>query len=637
MSAIVGIYNVDGRTINASALEQMADRLAHRGPDGSGVWHAGPVGLGHRMLRTTPESLCERLPLVSADGRRVITADARIDNRDELVDAFGVAASARHCADSQLILHAYERWGDCCCEHLLGDFAFAIWDDDTGRLFCARDHMGVKPFYYYASDELFVFASEIKALFCLPEVPRQINETQIASYLTSVYRDHTITFSRDILRLPAAHAVTVSPNAAEINQYWSLDPKRELHFGSDEECEAQFRDLFIEAVRCRLRSAFPVGSQLSGGLDSSSVTCVARHLLAHERDAAGTLHTFSALFDTVPECDERGYINAVIAQEGLTPHYVHADRLSPLTRIDGMLWHQDEPFGTANLFMVWALCEAAREAKVRVLLDGEDGDSVVSHGSGFLLELLFRGQWSAFVRELNAPASKLRASRRAILWRAIIVPVLSTVLPTRLTRAWQKARHFVSDSAYLPADFAERIHVDVMTSSNDKSAPPLARAARERHYEGLTSAFLQHVLEIADKTAAACSLELRHPFFDRRLVEFCLALPTEQKVRKGWTRSIVRRALAPYLPREVQWRWDKSNLSPNFRRGLLTYERARFERMCASAAGPQRIGDYVDLAKLCSLFRQCAEGVRGCEFMLFKAAVLTCWLAAYDADGVWNP
>ena len=178
MSAVVGIFYLDERPVAASELNEMLESLAHRGPDGSGAWREGATGLGHRMLWTTPESLHERLPLADQTGKLAITADARIDNRQELIHLLGVAdRPAEPISDSQLILAAYEKWGEQCVERLLGDFAFAIWDGRRQSLFCARDPLGVKHFYYYYSPgRAFVFASELKALLRLPFVPRRLNE-----------------------------------------------------------------------------------------------------------------------------------------------------------------------------------------------------------------------------------------------------------------------------------------------------------------------------------------------------------------------------------------------------------------------------------------------------------------------------
>jgi asparagine synthase (glutamine-hydrolysing) len=204
MSGIAGIYFLDGRSVDNVDLERMVARLAHRGPDGKGVWSEGCVGMGLGMLWTTPESLHEKLPLMNQRGDLVITADARIDNRAELIAKLNLTDSPPgDITDSELILASYERWGERCTDKLLGDFSFAIWDGREHALFCARDHFGVKPFYYYyLSERIFAFASEIKALLCLKEVPRQLNEVRVADYLVSMFDDKAITFYQDILRLP---------------------------------------------------------------------------------------------------------------------------------------------------------------------------------------------------------------------------------------------------------------------------------------------------------------------------------------------------------------------------------------------------------------------------------------------------
>lgn len=236
MSGIIGIYNLDGKLVDYQQLKDMVNILAHRGPDGSDAWCAGSVGLGHRMLWTTAESLLEKLPLVNQTEDLVITADLRIDNRDELIHTLQLNNyPPEKITDSQLVLAAYEKWGEQCPENLLGDFAFAIWDRQKQIIFCARDHFGIKPFYYYASEQAFIFASEIKAIFCVPDVPRQINEVRIGDYLASMFHEANITSYKDVFRLPPAHSMTVSLEGIKLQSYWSIDPNRELRLGSDEE------------------------------------------------------------------------------------------------------------------------------------------------------------------------------------------------------------------------------------------------------------------------------------------------------------------------------------------------------------------------------------------------------------------
>src|SRR5437899_3351224 len=239
MSAIAGIVRLDGAPADPANLERMLERLAHRGPDGHGSHIADSCGLGHRMLWTTPESLHERLPLMNPTGDLTLTADARIDNRDELCSLLSAPSTV---TDADLILQAYARWGERCPEHLLGDFAFALWDARRGLLFCARDHFGVKPLYYHhRPGRLFAFASDITRLLVLSDVPRRLNETRVADYLVPLLEDKEITFYEEIVRLPPAHRMTVDREGIRRQEYWSLDPEREIRLGADDEIAATFR------------------------------------------------------------------------------------------------------------------------------------------------------------------------------------------------------------------------------------------------------------------------------------------------------------------------------------------------------------------------------------------------------------
>ena len=314
MSAIAGILYTDDHQVERADLERMVATMAHRGVDGCGYWQTGEVGFGHRMFRTTPESLFETLPFVDEVAQLAITADARLDNRAELSAALGCTADG--VSDSQLILLAYARWSEQCVDHLLGDFAFVVWDARRRQLFCARDHFGIRPFYYHYGPHAFHFASEVKALRCLDAVPSILNETRIAEYLVMLFDDVAATFYQGIYRLPPAHTLVIDRQGMRVRQYWSLDPSYELRLKSDAEYAEVFRATFAEAIRCRLRSAFPVGSALSGGMDSSSITCMARQLLREEGQQR-RLHTFSGTYESVPVCDEQRYSREVIAQGGI--------------------------------------------------------------------------------------------------------------------------------------------------------------------------------------------------------------------------------------------------------------------------------------------------------------------------------
>ena len=640
MSAVVGVSNIDGKPVGRDDINRMLDCLVHRGSNGAGIWNDGPIGLGHRLLWTTPESLEEKQPLSNRSGDLIITADARIDNREELIAALDMTGMPGSITDSQLILVAYEKWGAMCLEHLLGDFAFAVWDKRTQALFCARDHFGVKPFYYhFLSGRFFVFASEIKALLCHPEVPRRLNELRVGEYLASMFDDKAITFYAGIVRLPPAHSLYVSRNGIQLRQYWSLDPSRELRLGSDDAYAEAFRELFTGAVRCRLRTAFPVGSMLSGGMDSSSVTCVARRFLAGDGDRR--LLTFSAIFDEVTQCDERQFINAVLAQRNLEPHFIHGDQLSPLADLDQVLWHQDEAFYAPNLFLTWSLYGAAKKQGVRVLLDGFDGDTTVSHGEGYLNELAYAGRWFALAKEIRAFARVFNLSSRKLLWNYArhyrLDPLISKSRAlTSMLRVWQallesilqrsnpsESRH--SWFATLNPRFAQCIGLEERRKALRGAGSNPPRTEREMHYRNLTWGVMPFTLEVLEKAAAAFGIEPRFPFWDKRLVEFCLALPPQQKVHGGWTRIVLRRALRDILPVEIQWRGSKSNLGPNFEHGLLAYERQRMEDVILGESGI--IDKYVNIDFLRDAYHRFKSGEKENDALtIWKAVSLALWL-----------
>ncbi|MGH9900717.1 MAG: lasso peptide isopeptide bond-forming cyclase [Pyrinomonadaceae bacterium] len=630
MSAIAGVYCLDGRPASPDLLEEMLTSLAHRGPDGSGLWCGGPTGLGQRMLRTTPESFSEKLPFYDGARRLAITADARIDNRRELISALAVPElTGAEIPDSLLILAAYEKWGEQCPERLLGDFAFAVWDEKRRVLFCARDHVGAKPFYFHAGRS-FVFATEIKALFRHPEVPRRINEARVADHLAGLFGDQNITFYQDIYRLPAAHGVTVGPQGTRIQRYWSLAPSRELRLGSDSEYAEAFKELFTEAVRCRQRAAFPVGSTLSGGLDSSSIGCTAREVFA--ADGNRPVHTFSAIFpglpkEVLPRLDERRYVDAVLSKGGFEPHFVRADLLSPLTDVDKVLWHEDEAVNAPNLYLHWGIYDAARRRGVRVLLDGFDGDTTVSHGFERLTELAATGRWRTLASEARALSKNVDAffTPRRIIWYFGFRPLV----PGFAVQTWRALRvrpksDRPTDSVVHP-EFARRIGLaDRIRDFDDGNA---ALTSRESHRRALNSPLISYTLEIADKAAAAFALEARYPFFDRRLMEFCLALPSEQKLSRGWTRAVMRRALDGILPREVQWRMTKADLSPNFNLRLLDYDRGILEAVILQE--PQIIERFVDVASLRAAYkRYAAHPARSSQdaITVYNAVMLALWL-----------
>ena len=621
MSGIAAVWRLDGAPLHQATLDRMIERLAPPAADAVGTWLDGPVGLGHRMLHATPESLQQKLPLAGDTGEVVVTADARLDNRVELMSALGLAhRAADGVSDGELVLRAWERWGEECPARLLGDFAFALWDARRRVLFCARDQAGVKPLYYHLGSRLVAVASETKALLAIPDVPRRLDEISIAACLVPGLDDRVATFYEGILRLPAGHCLTVTAGGGTARAYWQLDPTRELRPGSDADYAEQFRELFTDAVRCRLRSVSPAAAALSGGLDSSSVVCVARAV----QEAAGTgpLATYTARFQTIPRCDEGAYVAAVEAQGGLAPRHLPGDMLDPLGDLEGLPGREDETFHAPGYYMHGALYRAARSDGARVFLEGTGGDLVVSHGTGYLHDLARQGRWLALGREVQQLS---RAFQRPS-WRTLRA-VAGAVAPPLFRRAWRHLRYrgFLGPPL-IRADFARRIGLDErLRAAEPRWSGGDVEGARHEHWRLLTSARLAAILETVAALGGTAGIDVRDPFLDRRVMEFCLALPVSQKIRQGRTRVVARHALGSLLPPEIRDRPGKAPLDLMLGAALAVYGRERLERLMKEAVSV--LAPYVPADSIRRAHRQyLGRGTQADVSRVWRLAMLTLWL-----------
>ncbi len=640
MSAIAGIWNMDGRLVEPETLDSMLDTMRHRGPDSKGLWHGGPVGLGSRMLWTTQESLNERLPLRDKDSGFVITADARIDNRDELIRRLRMKKQPVWITDSELILEAYKKWGTGCARKLLGDFSFVIWDGHQERLFCARDNFGVRPFfYYYGGEKSFVFGSEIKALFTLSEVPRRQCEGSIAEYLGDFMegRTESSTFYKDVLRLPPAHKMVVTREGVCVERYWTLRPERELRLGSDREYAEGFKERFDEAVACRLRSVYPVGSELSGGLDSSSVTCVARRLVDDNKGsssniAGGRLHTFSSVYDDTRGANEGRFVDSVLSENDVRSHIITGAGRISTDDIEQILRHQDEPMIPPTLLIQWPLYRLAKEKGVRVMLDGFDGDSTVMHGAPYLIELLLSGRFLRVAREVGLFAKNSGRTRLEVIKSAM----LRELLPDNVINAWKTFRKRPDRSAkVISKDLAGKFSIFKRQSAFNKKSFKSHGNTRYEHAKLLAPGMQSLTCEVRDRAAMAFSLELRHPFFDRRLVEYCLSLPPEQSFKNGWTRMVLRRAMKGVLPEDIRWRADKGTMSPELLENLMAMEEPRLGFLLRDGGF---MNDYIDkqaLQKFYDLVTSDGDGYA--MVVLWGTLVMARWMDAEGAAGKVEP
>jgi asparagine synthase (glutamine-hydrolysing) len=337
------------------------------------------------------------------------------------------------------------------------------------------------------------------------------------------------------------------------------------------------------------------------------------------------LPTFSATFDQAPRSNERQYMQAVLDKGGFDPHFFHADQLSPLASLDRMLWHHDEPSLAGNLYMNWGLYQHAQAQGVRVLLEGFDGDTTVSHGDGYLIELAYAGRWLSLAAELKVHTRRANGPPwYRVVWyfMSVYSPVVKRLRQVKRTlrrRAPTPSRTPWSDR--LNPNFAQRIHLGEHHQTQQRP-----KTERENHFRLLNRALMSSILEMLDRAASAFAIELRYPFYDRRLVEFCLALPSQQKLYDGWGRMVMRRAMADILPIDIQWRSSKSDLRPGFKYALLTCEPKRLEEWFLKSLTV--IEEYANIATFRETYDRLVSQQARAEdgHTVWKAIVLARWL-----------
>jgi asparagine synthase (glutamine-hydrolysing) len=588
----------------------MMEAMSSRAPDGFRSWERPGLALAD-AASSGPDAVC---------------GDIRLDNRTELAHRLGLRADA---TDGEVVLAAYERYGESCPEHLLGDFAFVISDVRRRALFCVCDRFAVKPLFWHRSAKLAAVATEIKALLTLEAVPRRLNEDRFADFLTIQFEDPASTVYRDIERLPAAHSVTLSSEGARLRRYWSLDPNRAWTGGSDGKYEEAFRATFTEAVRTRIPDRGPVAALLSGGLDSSSVVAVALDQLR----ASGRLplHTLSAVFDTFAAADERPYIDAVHRLGGMVPHFVRPEQLGPLDDWEGAAWRGAEPEPHQQVAIAHALYSAAAESGLRCLLDGLGGDFVVSFGAERLMELALTGRWLSLRREAKALGQADFVSPAALRGYLLspLVPEWVTVL--RLRRGERKmGMPAWSRNMPLNPQFAREAGLRARYERSEAGSRHPPRNARAAHAQQVTSAHVALGLGVVDRLSGIFGVEPRYPFLDSRLAELCLAIPAEQKLRAGYNRDIQRRALAQHLPPEIRWRTGKGAPGVHTAHTLPTRGRTVMDEVILG--GGTEIGRYVDIQALRAQYRSCLDGADASAwFPVYRAVVGALWLADAQA------
>ncbi len=615
MSAMGGIYNFNGAPANKELLVTLGNRLSVRGPDGGREVLFKSIGMAYRAFHTNKESRLEVQPLVSHN-KHVLTWDGRLDNREELISLLRDDLHGDN-TDIALVLAAYLKWGVDCLPRLIGDFALSFWDPTLSTLFLARDAIGCRPLFYHVNGERIIWSSELAPLLDLAGVELEINDEYVASYLCYV-PEQNLTPYKTIYSVPPGNLIILRDKQLEVRRFWQPDPNREIRYRSDADYEEHFRELFKEAVRCRLRVDGPVWSHLSGGLDSSSMVCMADQILQAGTAQASKLETVSFIYEESPTSDEREFIRCV--EERISRPGYHLP--------DDENWlhfpFQEDPFlSIPSLFHCYArrykqLYEVMRRDGARVLHDGNGGDHMLWSSmvrSPELVDLLSQCKLFSLHRSIQAWSQVLKEPYFRLLKGAV-----RPILPKKL----QAVLHSQSN---LPGLFDQKFVVRVNLNERFGETPDIFgfRLPSSRRQSSLLLSAISFVA--ANWFRERECIEVSYPYLHRPLIEFLIAIPFEQKLRPGETRSIQRRSLKNMLPEEILRRKDKRGPEEAFYRAF-TREWPKLRLMFSDA----RVCNYgyADARALDEAFDRILHGQKTHTPTLLAIISLEFWLRSLE-------
>lgn len=629
MSAIFGVIRTDGAPVSEREIGRMANTLAHRGPDGRHIAVHDGVGMGHCLLRVNREDWYEAQPI--RDGGVTLVADMRLDNREVLADELGIA-DARLCdmPDSAILLAAYRRWGDACAEHLLGDFTFAIWDSGTRRLLLGRDHMGQRGVYYYHGEGLFVFATEVKALWAVEGVPRRLSEKMIGRRLLfPVDHEPGATLYAGVAMLPGGMTLSLNSDGSVLTRrYWEPHPGVE-HLGRDDAYYLEtYRAILTEAVACRVRRLARQPALLfSGGFDSGGIAALAGPIVV----AQG--RRIVAVCSALEAGERRAVRDARAAVEAFRPYpyleisyYVRGND-TIFSDLEGSFSATDDSAGTA--YVRRGLYRLAAESGARLVLDGMGGDYTVNVRAGAMLgRMLLRCRLGAFVSEARA---RRRATGRSWprIWREDVMPAL---MPLKLSAAIQSLRRRGQPfwrMRPINAEFAGSLFAQGVI---DPSRLRMARSVHDRWHQRWLSLLRKAaaMVPVQSTLAAIEGLDFSRPYHDRRIVEFGLAIPERLQFREGLERYLARHALADILPHRllISGPGNDAEDPDSFRMACECAPSALAEARTLDHAG--RVSRYVDFEKLAAMIVDPKEE-RMADHRALQIAMRTVALARFIA------
>lgn len=576
MCGICGIYYLEHeRRVDTATVMAMSHTLRHRGPDDAGAYLDGNIGLGHRRLSIIDLSDAGHQPMTNEHGTLWIVYNGEIYNYLELrQQLIAQGHRFRSHSDTEVILHLYEAEGPACVQRLNGMFAFAIWDSRTRTLFAARDRFGIKPFYYVHSYQAFAFASEIKALFQVGLLQPELNSDALADYLTFQFCLGDKTLFRHVYKLLPGHSLLLGPDGSlQIQPYWDLDFTVDTDH-TEEYFQHQLLRLLEDAVRLQLRADVPVGAHLSGGLDSSTLACLAAALLN------APIHTFSGGFKAGTRYDETAYARIVAEHIGAYHHEIFPEAADFVELLPQLIYHLDEPVAGPGLFPQYCVSRLARE-HVKVVLGGQGGDEIFG---GYIRYLI------AYLEEC------IRGGIEGTQEEQKYVVTFESILPNlvQLQGYQPLLQHFWGEGLFAPpatryfrlidrsSDIRPMVVPESLNGHNGYSPfeayQDLFNNEHCHSYINRMTRFdlktlLPALLQVEDRTSMAVALESRVPLLDHRIAELVASMPPKIKYQGGRSKHIFRHVVQHAVPREIAQRQDKMGfpvpLNEWYRKGIV--------------------------------------------------------------------
>lgn len=562
MCGIAGILGPDTKNVTAKRLQKMTDALQHRGPDEEGFWINAEqrVGLGHRRLAIIDVSNAGSQPMHYLR-RYTITYNGEIYNYIELKETL---IKKGYCftsdCDTEIVLAAYACYGKDCLQYFDGMFAFAIWDQQEQTLFCARDRFGEKPFYYtyLSKHNEFVFASEMKALWAAG-VHKKMDNEMLLNYLTLGWVQNPVnkqqTFFEEIISLPPSHYLLYklqgeSQPYLEVKSYWNIDKESQITNNSEDFVKHHFLELFTASVKRRLRSDVAIGSSISGGLDSSSIAAIVNKLM----NGAEKQKTFSAVFPGF-ERDESKQIAEITKQFNIDNYKVTPGANDFIDDFEKLIYHQEEPFQSSSIYAQYKVYELAKYKGVTVILDGQGADEIMAGYSKyyhwFWQEKIAGCYWKEASNEIKS--AKQNGQQIKWGWKNYVAAFLPRLAINQLQKDYYKKQSEHPDLTY-----------DFFSHNYNKTKifrSPVTRLNDILYFNTMQFG-LEELLRYADRNSMAHSREVRLPFLNHELVQFIFSVPSSFKIKKGFTKQILRISMNDLLPASIVWRKDKVGFEP---------------------------------------------------------------------------